>query len=154
MNIDVNCVVSLHYTLTNEDGVELDSSIGNEPLVYLHGAEGVLPGLERELAGKAVGDKFVVVIRPEEGYGDIQPDLISVMPREGFQGIDKIEPGMQFNRESPSGETQVVVVTQVSDSGVTVDANHPLAGQVLNFDVSIEEVRAASAEEVEHGHPH
>lgn len=153
MKIDKDHVVSLHFTLTNDQGETLDSSAGGEPLTYLHGAMGIVPGLERELLGKAVGDQFVVVIRPEDGYGEINENLIDEVPRASFGEIDQIEVGMQFQAGDPDGNTRLVTVKAVGEGTVTVDANHPLAGQVLHFDVTIEEIRPATQEEIELGHP-
>lgn len=153
MIIEENTVVSLHFTLTNDKGELLDSSANGEPLCYLHGGVGVLPSLEKELQGKSVGDKFVVVIPPEDAYGEARPELISYAPRNAFTGIETIEPGMQFEAKGPSGETQMVTVKEVGEESVTVDANHPFAGQILHFDVSIEEIRKATDEEIANGHP-
>jgi len=154
MKIDKNHVVSLHYTLKNDQGETLDSSAGGDPLTYLHGAMGIIPGLEKELLGKAVGDHFSVVIKPEDAYGEISEELIDDVPRASFGEIDKIEVGMQFQAGDPEGNTRIVTVKAVSEESITVDANHPLAGQVLNFDVTIEDIRPATQEEIEHGHPH
>ena len=154
MKIANDCVVSIHYTLTDEAGQTLDSSAGGEPLTYLHGHGGIIPGLENELTDKAKGDTLKVVVQPEDGYGDFNPDMLQQVPREAFQGVDTIEAGMQFQAQGEGGQMQMVVVREVTDETVLVDGNHPLAGQVLNFDVSIEGVREASAEEIEHGHVH
>lgn len=154
MKIQNNSVVSIHYTLTGEDGNVIDSSSGGEPLSYLHGAGNIIPGLENELAGCAEGDTKKVVVQPKDGYGESMPELIQKMPLEMFSGIDNIEAGMQFKAQTPDGATQYVVVTQVEDDGITVDGNHMLAGQVLNFDVKVESVREATQEEIEHGHVH
>lgn len=154
MKIDKDHVVLLHYTLTNNQGETLDSSSGGEPLAYLHGGQGIIPGLERELHGKAVGDKFVAVIQPADAYGEINEVLVDEVSREMFGEIDQIEVGMQFQAGDPNGNTRVVTVKAVGEETVTVDANHPLAGQVLHFDVSVEEIRSATQEEIEHGHPH
>lgn len=154
MNIANDCVVAFHYTLTDDNGVEIDSSKGQEPLAYLHGHGGIIPGLENELSGKAAGDALKVTVQPGEAYGELNPELIQAVPREAFQGVDQIEVGMQFQAQGQGGQVQMVVVKEVTDETVTVDANHPLAGQVLHFDVNIDSVRAASAEELEHGHVH
>ncbi len=154
MKIDKDHVVSLHYTLTNDQGETLDSSAGGEPLAYLHGAKGIIPGLEKELLGKAVGDHFEVDIRPEDAYGQVSEQLIDEVPREAFGDIEKIEVGMQFQAGDPDGNTRIVTVQAVSNDTVTVDANHPLAGQRLHFDVSVTAIRPATQEEIEHGHPH
>lgn len=154
MIIANDCVVAFHYTLTDESGVEIDTSKGQEPLAYLHGHGGIIPGLERELAGKTIGDAMKVTVQPADGYGEQNAELIQPVPRAAFQGVEQIEVGMQFQAEGAGGQMQTVVVKEVDEENVTVDANHPLAGQVLNFDVSIESVRAASEEELAHGHVH
>lgn len=154
MNIANNCVVAFHYTLTDDEGNELDSSKGKEPLAYLHGHSGIIPGLERELEGKVAGDAMKVTVQPADGYGELNPELVQAVPRAAFQGVDQIEVGMQFQAQGAGGQVQMVVVKEVSDEQVTVDANHPLAGQVLHFDVSIEGVREATEEEISHGHVH
>ncbi|MAY36517.1 peptidylprolyl isomerase [Litorivivens sp.] len=154
MKIANNCAVSFHYTLTDEDGQTLDSSEGRDPLTYLHGHNGIIPGLENELAGKEAGESLKVVVQPADGYGEINPDLLQQVPREAFQGVESIEPGMQFQAQGEGGQAQMVVVREVSEEAVLVDGNHPLAGQVLNFDVTIDSVREASEEEIAHGHVH
>jgi FKBP-type peptidyl-prolyl cis-trans isomerase SlyD len=154
MQIAHNSVVSLHYTLKDDQGNILDSSINASPLVYLHGASNIIPGLENALLGKQSGDTLDVRVAPEEGYGIKIDDLIQDVPREMFQGTDTIEPGMTFQAQDQSGYIQQVTVTAVTDATVTVDSNHPLAGQHLNFNVSIIEVRAATEEEMAHGHVH
>ncbi|MFD2190495.1 FKBP-type peptidyl-prolyl cis-trans isomerase [Pistricoccus aurantiacus] len=153
MQIAQNSVVAFHYTLTNDAGEVLDSSEGREPLAYLHGAGNIVPGLEKELAGRESGEKLQVTVTPEEGYGENQPGLIQEVPIESFQGVDDVQPGMQFQAQTQGGPL-MVTVTQVEGDTVTVDGNHPLAGQTLNFDVEITEVREASQEELEHGHVH
>ena len=154
MQIAEQSVVSIHYTLTNDAGETLDTSDGREPLVYLHGAQNIIPGLENELIGKSVGDSFDVTIQPENAYGTVNPDLVQTVPHSAFEGVEKVEPGMQFQARGDDDETQVITVTEVTDSGVTVDGNHPLAGQVLNFSVRVEEIREATEDEIAHGHLH
>ena len=154
MHIADNSVVTIHYTLTNDAGEMVDTSDGREPLVYLHGAQNIIPGLERELSGKVVGDSFDVTIQPEDAYGIANPELVQTVPHSAFEGVDKVEPGMQFQARGDDGNTQVITVTEIGDDGITVDGNHPLAGQVLNFSVSVEDIREASQEELEHGHVH
>ena len=153
MQIAKQSVVSIHYTLTNDAGETLDTSDGREPLVYLHGAQNIIPGLENELTGKSVGDSFDVTIQPKNAYGTVNPELVQTVPHSAFEGVEKVEPGMQFQARSDDGE-QVITVTEVADSGVTVDGNHPLAGQVLNFSVRVEQVREATEDEIAHGHLH
>ena len=154
MQIQDDCVVSIHYTLTNGDGEELDSSIGQDPLVYLHGAGNIIPGLESALAGGSAGDKLEVTVAPEDGYGEVDQDLIRKVPREAFAGVERVEPGMQFQTQSPSGQVMRVTVRESNDQEVLIDANHPLAGQTLYFSVTVEEVRSATEEELAHGHAH
>mgnify|MGYP000001364520 FL=1 len=152
MTIKENSAVSFHYTLTDDDGQTLDSSAGKDPLAYLHGAGNIIPGLESALEGKAVGDAMVVAVTAAEGYGEVQQELIQEVPRDAFQGVDSIEVGMQFEAQTGQGGNVPVTVTAVTDEVVTVDGNHPLAGKNLNFDVSIEDVREATEEELEQGH--
>ena len=146
-------VVTIHYTLTDDAGEVLDNSRDGDPMVYLHGASNIIPGLENELTGKTTGASLKVTVTPEDGYGEHTPEAIQIVPRSNFEGVEDIQPGMQFQTESPEG-VQVIVVTEVSDTEVTIDANHPLAGKTLHFDVSIEGVRDATPEEIDHGHAH
>lgn len=152
MTVENGKVVSFHYTLTNANGDVLDQS-QDHPMPYLHGAGNIIPGLEKELAGKSVGDKLTVNVPAAEAYGEYHEQLVNDVPREAFQGVDVIEPGMQFQANTPEG-VQVITVKAVNGDLVTVDANHPLAGQDLNFDVEIVEVRDATEEEQAHGHVH
>ena len=153
MNIINECVAAFHYTLKNDAVEVVDSSEGQEPLYYLHGAHNIVPGLEKALEGKTVGDKLSVTVEPAEGYGDHDEALMQELPRSMFTGVDKIEVGMEFHAQTEMGQ-QVVAVTKVDDETVTVDSNHPLAGQNLHFEVEITEVREASKEELDHGHVH
>jgi FKBP-type peptidyl-prolyl cis-trans isomerase SlyD len=154
MNIQNNSAVSFHYKLTDDDGINIDSSEGQEPLDYLHGAGNIIPGLEKALEGKTIGDSLTVAVSAAEGYGEVQKELIQEVPREAFQGIDTIELGMQFEAQTGQGGAVPVTVIAVTDELVTVDGNHPLAGKNLNFDVTIEAVREASEEEIARGHLH
>ena len=154
MKIQANCVVSIHYRLTNEEGEELDSSAGQDPLSYLHGTNSLIPGLESALTGQAAGDKLQVTVQPDDAYGDVNPELVQTVPISAFDSPENVKAGVQFQAQGPDGQVQLITVQEVTDDGVTINANHPLAGQVLHFDVTIEEVREASAEEVAHGHVH
>lgn len=153
MQIAAKTVAAFHYTLTDDDGKIIDSSAGNEPLAYLHGNGQIVPGLEKQMEGKGVGDKFTAHVAPAEGYGEYDPDMAQVVPRAAFQGIDDIQPGMQFQGHGPQGAFNVTV-TKVDGDEVHVDANHPLAGKALHFDIEVTDVRAASDEELAHGHVH
>jgi len=153
MEIANQRVAYIHYTLTNDAGEVLDSSREAEPLAYLHGAGNIVPGLESALSGKQVGDRLNVKVVPAEGYGERDEALVQEVPRRAFQGISDIKPGMAFTAQSNRGAMRVVVTRVVGDM-VTVDGNHPLAGETLNFDVEVTEVRPATEEELSHGHVH
>lgn len=153
MQIAKNAVVAIDYTLTDGDGQVLDTSQGRGPLAYLHGAGNIIPGLEKALEGKAEGEKVNVSVPPEEGYGARDESLIQAVPKKMFAETAEPEPGMQFQAQGPDG-ARVLTILKVEDDQVTVDANHPLAGQELNFDVAVVNVREASEEELEHGHVH
>ncbi len=152
--IDDNRVVTIHYTVTDNDGTVIDSSEDHDPLVYLHGSGGLISGLERELAGKSSGVSMQVKIQPADAYGEIHSQLIETVPRAAFQDVDTIEPGMAFEARRPDGQPHRIVVKEVNGDEVTIDANHPLAGVELNFHVLIVDVREASEEEIAHGHVH
>lgn len=153
MQITDDRVVLIHYTLTNDAGETLDSSAGREPLAYLHGRGNLIQGLESKLTGRVTGDTLDVRVAPRDGYGELDPSLAHDVPRSAFPDGADIRVGMRFQTQSNQGP-QVVFVTEVSDESVRVDANHPLAGQYLNFAVEIEDVREASDEELSHGHVH
>ena len=153
MQIADKSVVAIDYTLTDDQGEVIDSSEGGEPLWYLHGFENIVPGLERELTGKKVGDQFQVSISPVDGYGERDTELEQEIARDQFEDVDEIEQGMQFHAETDEGYL-VFTVIEVGDDMVTVDGNHPLAGMTLNFDVTVREIRSATPEEIEHGHVH
>lgn len=153
MQISENKVVTIHYTLTNVDGEVLDSSAGEAPLAYLHGAGNIVAGLEDALEGKVVGDKLDVTVAPEDGYGEKHDEMVQKVPVDNFAGVDKVEVGMQFMAQVPWGE-QPVEVIKVEDDGITLDGNHPLAGETLQFAVEVVDIREASEEEIEHGHVH
>ena len=153
MTISHQKVVLIDYTLKNAKGEVLDSSEGEEPLAYLHGENNIVPGLERELEGKKVGDTISTIVSPEDGYGVRNEELIGSIPREMFESDIDIKAGMSFQAETDQG-VQVVSVTDVNDAEVTVDGNHPLAGEALHFDVTVRDIREATSEELEHGHVH
>jgi FKBP-type peptidyl-prolyl cis-trans isomerase SlyD len=146
-------VVTMHYTLKDPQGEVLDSSSGREPLSYLHGASNIVPGLERQLAGKRVGDTVAAEVPPAEGYGERQGPPQPV-ERSAFPEGSELAPGMQVVAEGPDGKSFPLWIVEVTDDKVMVDANHPLAGVTLHFDVEITELRAASEQEKAHGHPH
>ena len=147
-------VVAINYTLTNAGGEVLDQSDQDQPMEYLHGADNIIPGLENALTGKNVGDKIDVTVEPEDAYGAHEPQMVQQVPAEMFQGVDNIEPGMAFQSEGPDGQPMMITVSAVEGDTVTIDGNHPLAGQTLNFSVEIASVREASDDEKQHGHIH
>lgn len=153
MTIAEKKVVTLNYTLTDDEGTIIDKS-DDGSFLYLHGASNIIPGLENALTGKASGDELKVTVKPEDGYGERDDNRLESVPREMFPDDTDIEPGMQFHAQGPEGQTITVSVVDVSDDTVTVDGNHPLAGVQLNFDVKVVDIRDASAEELEHGHAH
>lgn len=153
MQVADKTAVSIHYTLTNDEGEVLDSSRGDEAMVYLHGFGNIISGLENALVGKVAGEKFIVRVPPEDAYGELMEEMVQVLPREMFEGVDAVEVGMQFHADVNAG-AGIVTVVAVDDDNVTIDGNHPLAGVALNFDVEVVEVRPATAEETAHGHIH
>lgn len=153
MKIAENHVVTLNYTLKDNDDNIIDKS-DDGSFCYLHGASNIIPGLENALTGKTSGDELSVSVAPEEGYGPRDDARIQEVPRDAFPPEITIEPGMQFNAQGPEGQDVMVTIAKVEGDTVTVDGNHPLAGVTLNFDVTIADIRDASAEELEHGHVH
>jgi len=153
MNITKNAVASLIYTVSDEQGTVLDTNKDSgQPLVYLHGNGFLIPGLENALEGQQAGAQFEVTVTPEEAYGEHHEGLVQRVPLELF-GDAEVEVGMRFNAETDAG-TRSVVVTEMADDSVVVDGNHPLAGLTLTFEVQVTDVRAATEEEISHGHVH
>lgn len=153
MQIADNTVVTIDYTLKDDNGNILDSSSDGN-FAYLHGANNIIPGLENALNGKSTGDEVAVKVSPEEGYGERNDTMIQAVPRDMFDSEQEIQVGMQFHAQSPDGNMIVVTVTDVAKDEITVDGNHPLAGVNLNFGVKVVDVRQATEEEIGHGHVH
>ncbi len=153
MNIEKNHAVSINYKLTNDQGEVLDQSTPDQPLVYLHGFSNIIVGLENALTGKSVGDKFQVSISPNEAYGVRNDQLVQAVPKEEFGDEQDIEIGTAFQMDTPQG-AMILTVIEISDTHYVLDGNHPLAGVNLNFDVEVTEVRAATENELSHGHIH
>lgn len=143
----------MHYTLKNDDGTVIDSSEGREPLAYLHGASNIVIGLENGLEGKSAGDKLSVVVAASEGYGEYSEDLKQEVPLAQFDDQSQVQAGAQFHAQTPQGVV-VATVLSVDNENAVIDMNHALAGQTLNFDIEIVEVRDATKEELQHGHAH
>ncbi|GAB6070172.1 peptidylprolyl isomerase [Thiomicrorhabdus hydrogeniphila] len=152
MSIQQDKVALIEYTLTNQHGEQIDASNGN-PLAYLHGHQNLIPGLEAELEGKAVGDKFTANIPAEQAYGERVDALVQTVPSSMFQGVEELEVGMRFEAQSEQG-MHSVEITAIEDDQVTVDGNHPLAGEALTFEIEVVGLRDSTPEEVEHGHAH
>ena len=152
MTITKNKVISFDYTLKSMDDEVIDIS-GKAPLVYLHGHENIIPGLEKALEGKAAGDSFKVTIPAAEAYGEWDPMLVTGVPRSSFDGVKDLAEGLELEAEFPEG-SQIVKVIKVAETEVTVDGNHPLAGMDLNFEVTIRDIRDATEEEIACGHVH
>ena len=153
MQIAEHKVVTLNYTLKDNDGTVIDESRDGS-FIYLHGASNIIPGLENALTGKISGDQMSVSVAPEEAYGARDEERIESVPRDMFPSDVEIEPGMQFHAEGPEGHAITIVVVAVEDDKVKIDGNHPLAGVALNFDVEVMDVRDATSEEIEHCHVH
>lgn len=153
MEIGDSKVVQMHYTLKNDGGEVLDTSEGQDPLTYMHKEGAIIPGLFKAITGKKVGEKVSVVVQPEEGYGHPDDGLLQKIPREAFKGMDDLEVGVKVQADTDHG-VQIATVTEIKEEEVTIDLNHPLAGETLHFDVEITDIREASEEELSHGHVH
>ena len=153
MTISQDKVVAMHYTVTDNKGNQLDSSVGGEPLVFLFGHGSLIPGLEQALAGKSAGDKFTANIAAADAYGERHDALTQAVPKSMFDGMD-VAVGMRFRAAGPDGREQSVIILEVTEDEVVVDCNHPLSGIDLTFDVEVMLVRDATDEELDHGHVH
>ena len=151
--ITQHAVVSLNYTLTNDAGETLDKS-ENGQFVYLHGANNIIPGLEQALDNRTVNDTFQVVIEAEDAYGQKDDSKKQVVGKDMFEPGSPMEVGMQFHAQGPEGEMLVITITEINGDEITIDGNHPLAGERLHFDVEVTKIRDASEEEIAHGHVH
>lgn len=155
MQISRQKVVTLAYTMTDETGSLVDRTEEGEPMLYLHGVGGLLPGLETALEGRSPGDAFRLTLAPDQAFGERDEDLVQVLSPDQFEDIDDLEVGMELQAEDDdSDDVQVVTVVEIEDDQVTVDGNHPLAGCTLTFDITVLEVRDATQLELEHGHAH
>ena len=155
MQIAPNTVVTMTYTLTNAEGQVLDQADASHPFVYMQGAHNIIPGLEQALAGKQAGDTAVVTVQPEDAYGEYNEQLTQQVPRQMFGNVpeDQLVVGAQFQAQT-NGGVEIITIADVDGDMITIDANHPLAGETLTFDVRILDVRAATPEEIEHDHAH
>jgi FKBP-type peptidyl-prolyl cis-trans isomerase SlyD len=154
MVIEKDRVVTIDYELKSASGEVLDSSKGSDPLVYLHGNENIIPGLERQLLGKAAGDQLSCVVPAVEAYGERDEELIFEVSKAEFGDGAELEVGMQFHAHAEEGGSRIVTVLGIDGDKVKLDANHPLAGEELHFSVKVVDVREATADEISHGHIH
>jgi FKBP-type peptidyl-prolyl cis-trans isomerase SlyD len=146
-------VVAIDFTLKDSDGQVLDQSDDGQPMSYLHGGGMMVEGLEAALEGKVTGDALQVIVEPTDRFGEIDEDLRQQIPRSEFADTKELAVGMQF-RVNADDDFSIITVVDVNDDEVTVDENHQLAGVTLHFDVKVREIRDATEEEIEHGHPH
>ncbi len=154
MKVSKDSVVSLEYRLHLGDGEVVDESEPGQPLAYMHGRGQIVPGLEGQLEGMAVGESKKVVVAPSQGYGEHDPRGLQTVPRAMFPPNAQLEPGVTLSAQTGDGNVIPITVREVKGDSVLVDLNHPLAGKTLHFDVTVREVRAATKEELEHGHAH
>lgn len=148
-------VVLFHYTLTDDDGTVLDTSRErDQPLPYLHGSGNIVPGLEAQMTGKAIGDSFKAQVAPADGYGEHNGIAPQPVPRSEFPPEVPMQAGVQLMAQAPDGQAMPIWIHSVNDEMVFIDTNHPLAGKTLHFDVEITGIRDATADEKAHGHPH
>jgi FKBP-type peptidyl-prolyl cis-trans isomerase SlyD len=153
MNVAKDMVVSFDYTLKNDKGEVLDASKENTPLIYIHGKGHMIPGLEKNLEGKNEGDSFSITIKPEEAYGHYNEKLVFEMEKEKLSQIEDMKEGMHVKMQTEKGLVLFKILS-IGDKMIKLDANHPLAGIDLFFDIDIKEIREATKEELEHGHVH
>jgi len=146
-------VVTLHYILRNGEGDIIDQSQSDDPLSYLHGASNIVPGLEIALEGRGIGDEFSVAVEPADGYGDKDQEMLVEIPRSEFGPEEELEVGLEFEVEI-DGHPEMATIVEILDDSVIADFNHPLAGEILYFSVSVVDIRDATDSEIEHGHVH
>ena len=157
MKVEENKVISLEFTMTDDKGEVLDSSLENGPFVFIKGTNSIVPGLEDEVNGKSIGDQFDVTLKPEEAFGEIDKESIMTLPKDDFKDINaELEIGMELemaDEEDPE-QSYLVAITEITENDVTINGNHPLAGITLRFVGKVSKIREATAEELEHGHVH
>lgn len=154
MKVEEKKVVGIEYTLTLEDGEVADTNVGQDPLLYIHGFGGIIPGLEKALEGLVVGDKKQVTIEPKDAYGEVDEDAFQELPLDAFPKGVQLEEGLILQMVTEEGYPIPAIVDEIKETTAVLDLNHPLAGRTLNFDVKVLEIRDASPEELDHGHAH
>ena len=148
MKIEKKCIVSMHFTLSSAEGEKLDTTEGGEASSYMHGVGNLLPVVENALEGKQAGDKIQITVQPEDGFGETKPELTRMIPISTFEGVKNMQPGMRLDAKDPDGHMQPIIVEAITKDGVIINGNHPLSGQVLKFNISVEAVREATEEEI------
>ena len=154
MQAEKDKVVSFHYQLSEESGAEVESSHGREPMTFLFGHSGIIPGLEQAMAGHVAGDKFDAVVAAKDAYGERREDFVQRVPKKYFKDAEHLRPGMVTMLNTREGGPRQVTVGKIGSSVIDVDLNHPLAGKTLTFDIEITDIRDATAEEISHRHVH
>ncbi len=154
LTIQKNHVVSIDYTLKNDEGKVLDTSSGRDPMTYLHGVGMLIPGMENALEGKSEGDDFSISIAPADAYGDRNDSLLHKVERKELAHLPDLELGMELQVKTNDGSPLVMTIVDLSDETVVLDGNHPLAGMTLNFAIQVRNIREATQEEISHGHVH
>lgn len=153
LTIQKNHVVTIDYTLTDNEGTVMDTSRGQEPLNYLHGTNSLIPGLEKALEGKSEGADFKVTIAPAQAYGNRDENLVHEVNRAELAHLPNLKEGMELEVDA-DGDTLILTIVEINDKSVVLDGNHPLAGVTLNFDILVRSIRKATADEISHGHVH
>lgn len=153
MIVEKDKAVSFHYTLKDAEGEQMETSREKDPMSYLHGANNIIPGLEKAMEGRAINDEFSVTIQPEDAYGVRNENNVQRIGLKRLKGIGKVSVGQVLNLQTEKGQVQVTVL-KVGRFNIDVDGNHPLAGRELTFDVEVTDIREATAEELEHRHVH
>ena len=154
MKIEKKCIVSMHFTLSNAEGEKLDTTEGGEASSYMHGVGNLLPVVENALEGKQAGDEIQITVQPEDGFGETKPELTRMISLSTFEGVKNLQPGMRLDAKDPDGHIPPVIIEAITKDGVIINGNHPLAGQVIKFDISVDAVREATEEEIAHSNTH
>ncbi|GAB4380030.1 MAG: peptidylprolyl isomerase [Calditrichia bacterium] len=154
MPIQPNQVVTIHYTVKDEDGQILDTTKNQEPFSYLSGRNQILPKLEEKINEMVIGSKAETTLAPEDGYGEYREDAVQTIKRSEFPENTELKEGMRFMANTPDGRQMPLTIKEIDGDNVTIDFNHALAGKTLTFDIQLVDVRDATQEELEHGHAH
>ena len=153
MTIQTKKVVTIDYVLKDEKGELIDQSQDGS-FCYLHGANNIIPGMEDALTGRTKGDEFKLVIEPKDAYGEYNPNMTQTVDRAMFDTNDDIKVGMQFQAQNEQGHMMMITVSKIDGDKITIDGNHPLAGETLHYDIKVVDIRDATDDELSHGHVH